>query len=76
MWQATFIPTHLGDTTMKDSLNFLPTFLLALFLIVAWRFLLGAGVLALSILLWVLLFTFCKSLILGFREATENGGAA
>ena len=76
MWQATFITTHLGDTTMKDSLNFLPTLLLALALVLAWRFLLGIAALALSILLWVLLFTFCKGIAQGFRETTENGGAA
>ena len=64
------------EKNIKDSLNFLPTLLLALALVLAWRFLLGIAALALSILLWVLLFTFCKGIAQGFRETTENGGAA
>lgn len=42
--------------------------LLLLIVVFAWRYLLGIGVLALSCLMWVLLFRFCSQAFKKIRE--------
>lgn len=54
--------------------NTIIAILLALiFVAIAWRFLLGALLLGLVALMWVLLFKFCLGVIQGVREFAKEG---
>ena len=58
---------------MKRSSNSLIVVLLALiFIALAWRFLLIAGTVALSLFMWLLLFKFCLGVAQGIREAINE----
>jgi len=52
--------------------KFIALMLVLIFIALAWRFLVAAGLLALSVLMWVLLFTFCQGIVRGIREMAER----
>lgn len=58
---------------MERSANFLIVVLLALiFITLAWRFLVIAGGIALSLFMWLLLFKFCQGVAQGIREIVSQ----
>jgi len=59
---------------MERTSNSLIVVLLALiFVALAWRFLLVAGAIALSLFMWLLLFKFCLGVAQGIREIVSEG---
>ena len=55
-----------------DTNKFIALMLVLIFIALAWRFLVAAGLLALSVLMWAALFMFCRGFIQGIREVTAS----
>ena len=60
---------------MKPILYFIAFMLVLIFVALAWRFLLVVGGVLLSILLWILLITFCVGAVRGIRDVVRNEDA-
>lgn len=59
---------------MKVS-HFIASMLVLIFIALAWRFLLPLLLIGVSLLMWFLLFGFCKGLAQGFYEMTKGEDA-